>query len=41
MDDAFTVKNDGVVYIDRGAIVAVQDRAQAPRPPGFEGVVAA
>ena len=38
MDDAFTVKNDAVVYIDRGAIVAVQDRAQPP-PAGFEGVV--
>ena len=27
MDDAFTVKSDAVVYIDRGSIVAVQDRA--------------
>ena len=37
MDDAFTVKTDAVVYIDRGAIVAVQDRGQ-PAPAGFEGV---
>jgi cytosine/adenosine deaminase-related metal-dependent hydrolase len=37
MDDAFTVKTDAVVYIDRGGIVAVQDRAQPP-PAGFEGV---
>ena len=37
MDDAFTVKADAVVYIDRGAIVAVQDRAR-PVPAGFEGV---
>jgi cytosine/adenosine deaminase-related metal-dependent hydrolase len=38
MDDAFTVRNDGVVYVDRGALVAVQER-KAPAPPGFEGVV--
>ena len=38
MDDAFTVKADAVVYIDRGAIVAVQDRRQ-PAPAGFEDVV--
>ncbi|NML14954.1 amidohydrolase family protein [Azohydromonas sp. G-1-1-14] len=37
MDAAFTVLNDGVLYIDRGAIVAVQARA-APPPPGFEAV---
>ena len=37
MDDAFTVKTDAVVYIDRGTIVAVQDRAQ-PAPAGFDGV---
>jgi len=37
MDDAFTVKNDAVLYIDRGGIVAIQDRAQAP-PAGFEEV---
>ncbi|NMG29506.1 amidohydrolase family protein [Aromatoleum evansii] len=37
MDDAFTVRTDAVVYIDRGAIVAVQDRAR-PAPPGFEGI---
>ena len=37
MDDAFTVKTDAVVYIDRGAIVAVQDRAH-PAPVDFDGV---
>jgi cytosine/adenosine deaminase-related metal-dependent hydrolase len=37
MDDAFTVCNNAVVYIDRGAIVAVQDR-KAPTPAGFEAV---
>ncbi len=37
MDDAFTVRNDAVVYIERGGIVAIQDRGQAP-PPGFEDV---
>jgi cytosine/adenosine deaminase-related metal-dependent hydrolase len=37
MDDAFTVKPNAVVYIDRGSIVAIQDRAQAP-PPGFDGL---
>ena len=31
MDDAFTVKDDAIVYIDKGGIVAVQDRAE-PRP---------
>ena len=38
MDDTFTVNADAVVYIDRGAIVAVQDRARPP-PPGFDKVV--
>ena len=37
MDDAFTVRNNAVVYIEGGAIVAVQDRA-APPPTGFERV---
>ena len=37
MDDAFTVKNDAVVYIDRGSIVAILDR-KAPKPAGFEAV---
>lgn len=37
MDDAFTVRANAIVYIDCGAIVAVQDRAQ-PAPAGFEGV---
>jgi len=34
LDDAFKVINDGVVYVDRGTIVAVQGRADAV-PPGF------
>ena len=34
MDDAFTVIADGVVYVEHGAIVAVQERSQAP-PEGF------
>jgi 5-methylthioadenosine/S-adenosylhomocysteine deaminase len=38
MDDAFTVKPEAVVYIDHGAIVAVEDRAAAP-PTGFDSVV--
>ena len=37
MDDAFTVKTDAVIYIDRGSIVAVQDRAMAA-PAGFDDV---
>lgn len=37
MDDSFTVRADGIVYIDKGRIVAVQDRAQ-PAPGGFDGV---
>jgi len=37
MDDAFRVQPDGIVYIDQGGIVAVQDRAQ-PAPEGFAGV---
>lgn len=39
MDDAFTVRSDAVVYVDRGAIVAIQDRG-APAPTGFEAVAA-
>jgi 5-methylthioadenosine/S-adenosylhomocysteine deaminase len=35
MDDAFTVKNDAIVYVDKGRIVAVQAAQQAP-PVGFE-----
>ena len=38
MDDAFTVKDDAIVYIDKGGIVAVQDRAEPP-PPAFSGVI--
>ena len=37
MDEAFTVKTDAVIYIDRGSIVAVQDRAMAA-PTGFDEV---
>ena len=37
MDDAFTVKTHGVVYVESGSIVAVQDRAQ-PAPAAFDGV---
>jgi 5-methylthioadenosine/S-adenosylhomocysteine deaminase len=35
MDDAFTVRDDAVVYVDKGSIVAVSD-ANQPTPPGFE-----
>ena len=38
MDDAFTVKTNAVVYIDRGSIVAVENRS-LPAPPGFDDVV--
>jgi 5-methylthioadenosine/S-adenosylhomocysteine deaminase len=37
MDDAFTVTDDAIVYIDKGSIMAVQDRAE-PAPPAFSGV---
>ena len=37
MDDALTVRPDGIVYIDQGSFVAVQDRGQ-PVPVGFDGV---
>lgn len=37
MDDAFTVRSDGIVYVDQGRIVAVRVNAQ-PAPGGFEGV---
>ncbi len=38
MDEAFTVVPRGVVYIDKGSIVAVLDLA-APKPVGFESTV--
>lgn len=38
MDDEFSVKPNAVVYVDRGKILAVQDR-KAPPPPGFERTV--
>jgi len=37
MDNAYTVLDDGIVYIDKGLIVSVQDRKQ-PTPGGFVGV---
>jgi 5-methylthioadenosine/S-adenosylhomocysteine deaminase len=37
MDEGFTVLPRGVISIDKGSIVAVQDAA-APPPPGFEAV---
>ena len=37
MDDAFTIINDAVIYVDRGSVVAVQDRGMAA-PAGFDGV---
>jgi 5-methylthioadenosine/S-adenosylhomocysteine deaminase len=37
MDDAWTINNDAVLYIEHGSIVAVQDRAQ-PAPAGFDKV---
>jgi len=37
MDDAFSVKDDAVVYATLGGIVAVQPRTQ-PAPPGFAAV---
>ena len=37
MDDGFTVRPDAIVYVEKGVIVAVQDRAQ-PAPAGFAGV---
>ena len=37
MDARYTVKADGVVYIENGAIVAVQARSKAA-PAGFAGV---
>jgi 5-methylthioadenosine/S-adenosylhomocysteine deaminase len=39
MDDAFTVRNDAIVYLDKGRIVAVLERTQ-PAPAGFEDVEA-
>jgi len=39
MDENFTVLAHGVVHVDKGSIVAVQDAA-APPPPGFEAVKA-
>jgi imidazolonepropionase-like amidohydrolase len=37
MDDAFTVRADGIVYVEKGRPAAVLDRAEAA-PAGFEGV---
>jgi cytosine/adenosine deaminase-related metal-dependent hydrolase len=37
MNDAFKVVADGIVYVDKGCIVAAQERARAA-PEGFEGM---
>ena len=37
MDDSWTVKPNAVLFIDKGMIVAVQDRTERP-PVGFDGV---
>jgi cytosine/adenosine deaminase-related metal-dependent hydrolase len=37
MDDEFTTRPDGIVYIEKGCFVAVQDRA-LPAPAGFSDV---
>ena len=37
VDDAFTVRADGIVYVDKGRLAAVLDRAEAA-PAGFQGV---
>ena len=37
MDNAFSTKSDAVVYIDKGSIVVVQDRAE-PTPQDLAGV---
>jgi cytosine/adenosine deaminase-related metal-dependent hydrolase len=37
MDDTFQVFDQGVVYVERGAIVDVRERS-APCPPGFESM---
>ncbi len=37
MNEAFTIRADAIVYVEKGAIIAVQDRAQ-PAPAGFAGV---
>ena len=37
MDDTFAIRVDAVVYVEKGIIVAIQDRAQ-PAPVGFAGV---
>jgi cytosine/adenosine deaminase-related metal-dependent hydrolase len=39
MDDNFSVHPDAIVYIEKGAIVAIQDRTR-PAPPGFEKISA-
>ena len=37
MNDAFEIQPDAIVYLEKGVIVAVHDRAQ-PAPAGFAGV---
>ena len=37
MDNSFAIRTDAIVYVEKGAIVAVQDRGR-PAPPGFADV---
>src|SRR5205814_8986618 len=37
MNVTFAIRADAIVYVQKGVIVGVQDRAQ-PAPPGFAGV---
>ncbi|HOY58663.1 MAG TPA: amidohydrolase family protein [Verrucomicrobiota bacterium] len=37
MDDTFTIRTNAVVYVEKGVIVAIQDREQ-PAPDGFGAV---
>jgi 5-methylthioadenosine/S-adenosylhomocysteine deaminase len=37
MDEGFTVLEDGIVYVDQGSVIAVQQRAQSA-PASFAGV---
>jgi cytosine/adenosine deaminase-related metal-dependent hydrolase len=37
MNDSFGIRDDGVVYVEQGVMVAVQDRAE-PAPEGFGAV---
>lgn len=37
MNESFAIRSDAIVYVEKGIIVAVQDRVQ-PAPAGFSGV---